>query len=173
MSDQAALTINDLERESGLPRRTVHFYVQQGVLPPPVGTGPAARYSATHLLRLRALRALQGAGWRLDDIRRGFARANDETVRDWLEVRPPPPRLAPAVDLNGVNARRPGLTRVVAPENLADNPPPTPALRYQLADDVELLARAPLSPTRRVVLEQLVAHARRVLRSTEEDEPSD
>jgi DNA-binding transcriptional MerR regulator len=52
--------MRDLVRESGLPRETIHFYRQQGLLPPAIKTGRnTALYTAEHLLRLRRIRELQ------------------------------------------------------------------------------------------------------------------
>lgn len=62
------LTIRDLERESGLSRRTIHFYAQEGLLPAPAGAGPSSTYGEEHLLRLRLIPTLKTAGLRLDRI---------------------------------------------------------------------------------------------------------
>jgi DNA-binding transcriptional MerR regulator len=66
------LTIQDLCDQTGLPRRTIHFYTQQGILPPPQGSGLGARYQAEHLLRLKLIPVLRKQGLRLDDIRQKF-----------------------------------------------------------------------------------------------------
>jgi len=52
--------MRDLVRQSGLPRETIHFYIQQGLLPRPLKTGRnTALYPAQHLERLRRIRELQ------------------------------------------------------------------------------------------------------------------
>ena len=61
--------IQQLVQESGIPRRTIYFYVQQGLLPPPEGAGLAAHYTREHLLRLQLIPALRAQGLRLDEIR--------------------------------------------------------------------------------------------------------
>lgn len=54
------LRMRDLVRQSGLPRETIHFYIQQGLLPRPLKTGRnTALYPARHLERLRRIRELQ------------------------------------------------------------------------------------------------------------------
>ena len=56
----AKLRMRDLVRESGLPRETIHFYIQQGLLPRPLKTGRnTALYPATHVELLRRIRELQ------------------------------------------------------------------------------------------------------------------
>jgi DNA-binding transcriptional MerR regulator len=57
---QPQLRMRDLVRQSGLPRETIHFYIQQGLLPRPLKTGRnTALYPAQHLERLRRIRELQ------------------------------------------------------------------------------------------------------------------
>src|SRR5512133_1278980 len=76
--------IQDLVNVSGVPRRTVYFYVQQGVLPPPEGAGLAARYGEDHLLRLRLIPVLRQQGLRLDEIRARFAKMSADEMRQAL-----------------------------------------------------------------------------------------
>ena len=73
--------IQKLVTESGVARRTIYFYVQQGLLPPPQGAGLAAFYTEDHLLRLQLIPILRQQGLRLDDIREKFARMSAEEMR--------------------------------------------------------------------------------------------
>ncbi len=50
-------------------RRTVRYYIQEGILPPPTGAPKYARYSYEHLLRLVLIRLLLAQGLRLEAIR--------------------------------------------------------------------------------------------------------
>lgn len=68
-------SIQELSDRTGLPRRTIHFYTQQGLLPPPLGAGLGAHYSRDHLIRLRLIPFLRKRGLRLDQIRERFALA--------------------------------------------------------------------------------------------------
>ncbi|HNW58290.1 MAG TPA: MerR family transcriptional regulator [bacterium] len=76
------MDINELVEKSGVPRRTIHFYVQQGLLPAAAGAGLAARYTDDHLIRLAAIPVLRRRGMRLDEIRREF----QHTSRAQLEA---------------------------------------------------------------------------------------
>lgn len=50
----------ELERLSGVPRETIHFYLRSGLLPPPDKTGKTqATYDERHLERLRLIRRLR------------------------------------------------------------------------------------------------------------------
>lgn len=66
--------IGELSELSGVSRRNIHFYVQQGLLPPAEGAGLGARYSDVHLLRLKAIPLLRTRGLRLDQIRERLSR---------------------------------------------------------------------------------------------------
>jgi DNA-binding transcriptional MerR regulator len=62
-------SIQQLSEQTSLPRRTIHFYVQQGLIPPPDGAGVGTRYFDIHLLCLRLITLLKRGGFRLDEIR--------------------------------------------------------------------------------------------------------
>lgn len=68
--------IGELSELSGVTRRNIHFYVQQGLLPPAEGAGLGARYSDAHLLRLKAIPLLRAGGLRLDQIRERLSKLN-------------------------------------------------------------------------------------------------
>lgn len=69
MNEEQA-SIADLAQATGLTRRAVRFYVQQQLLPPPIGLGRGAHYNHTHLERLQKIIELQQAGYSLDAIRK-------------------------------------------------------------------------------------------------------
>ncbi len=62
-------TIQELSDLTGVPRRTIHFYTQQEILPPPEGAGLSTRYRQIHLVRLKLVPILRQEGLRLDQIR--------------------------------------------------------------------------------------------------------
>jgi DNA-binding transcriptional MerR regulator len=50
----------DLSRLTGMPRQAIHFYIQQGLVPPGQKTGRnTARYGEVHVERIRVVRELQ------------------------------------------------------------------------------------------------------------------
>ena len=55
------LSIAELAERVGLTRRTIRFYVAEGLLPPPGGRGQRRVYSSEHLIRLRAIQRLKEA----------------------------------------------------------------------------------------------------------------
>ena len=70
MSDGPRYAIGDLAELGGVSRRTVRYYVQENLLPAPLGVGRGNHYDQTHLDRLLQVKALQEAGRTLDEIRR-------------------------------------------------------------------------------------------------------
>jgi len=67
------LTLADLAESSGLPARTVRFYIARGLLEGPVKSGRAAAYTNEHLARLEKIKELQAKGRTLSEIGQSLA----------------------------------------------------------------------------------------------------
>jgi DNA-binding transcriptional MerR regulator len=67
-SDDRTYGILELVQASGVPRRTIRYYVQRGLLPPPEGAGRGHFYREDHLRRLLNIRDLQDQGLTLEEI---------------------------------------------------------------------------------------------------------
>ncbi|MCP4750376.1 MAG: MerR family transcriptional regulator [Proteobacteria bacterium] len=60
MKDKTYMRINELEKRSGVPRSTIHFYLREELLHPPIKTGRTmAYYDESHLERLRDIRKMK------------------------------------------------------------------------------------------------------------------
>jgi DNA-binding transcriptional MerR regulator len=81
------LDIKQLCDGAGVTPRTVHYYIQQGLLPGAGTTGSGARYSPDHLDRLRLIRLLQNEHLPLAEINRRLRRLSGDEVRALLEER--------------------------------------------------------------------------------------
>lgn len=81
----AEFDIKELSQRSGTTPRTVHFYVQQGLLPPAGSLGPRARYGEGHVARLKLIRLLQKQHLPLAEIGRRLKGLTDEQVRELLD----------------------------------------------------------------------------------------
>src|SRR4051812_36198179 len=99
------LSIGELADVAGLSRRAIRFYVQQKLLPPPLGRGRGRHYDRRHLEQLRKVIALQQGGHSLDAIRQVLEAERDRTeaVADSEPVAvssplvsPPPPAVLSA-----------------------------------------------------------------------------
>jgi DNA-binding transcriptional MerR regulator len=64
--------IGDLADLGGVSRRTVRYYVQEGLLPAPFGVGRGNHYGREHLDQLLRVKAMQEAGRTLDEIRQSI-----------------------------------------------------------------------------------------------------
>lgn len=84
MESERTYTLTELCELANLPKRTVRYYIQQGLLEPPVGAGRGARYHTRHLERLLEIRKWQEAGLSLERIRELVTGTDDQPV--------PPPR---------------------------------------------------------------------------------
>jgi DNA-binding transcriptional MerR regulator len=104
--DEPRYAVGDLADLGGVSRRTVRYYVQEGLLPTPHGVGRGNHYGAEHLERLLKVKSLQEAGRTLEEIRRAINHPSKHP-RKHDAPEPVPERsvwrritLAPGVELN-------------------------------------------------------------------------
>jgi DNA-binding transcriptional MerR regulator len=64
------MTLAEIAEASGLPARTVRFYIARGLLNGPVKGGRDAAYTAEHLSALERIKSLQSEGRTLSEIAR-------------------------------------------------------------------------------------------------------
>jgi DNA-binding transcriptional MerR regulator len=69
MPEEPRYAIGELADLGGVSRRTVRYYVQEGLLPAPFGVGRGNHYGPEHLAQLLQVKELQEAGHTLDEIR--------------------------------------------------------------------------------------------------------
>lgn len=148
MSD-AEYDIQTLVELSGVPRRTVYFYTQQAIIPPPSGAGLAARYNDAHLLRLRLIPVLRSQGLRLDDIRRRLEGLDLDSLRQRLNEAQPSPAFAPPAPLPEKSMRDDNAGRGF--------------IHYSLPAGLTLIVPADLLPEEQRRVNQLLLAAQRLL----------
>lgn len=61
-------TLAELSEASGIPARTIRFYITRGLLDGPVKAGRGAVYTPEHLARLEKIKGLQAKGRMLAEI---------------------------------------------------------------------------------------------------------
>jgi len=82
---QQLYTIKQLERANGVPKRTIHFYVKEGLLPPPEGRGSSAHYDERHYLRLLLIQHIKAATYlRLEGIREVMEPLTTDELREYV-----------------------------------------------------------------------------------------
>ncbi len=69
MNIQTTFTLTDLCKLVDLPKRTIRYYIQMGLVAPPFGAGRGAKYERSHLEQLLEIRKWQDAGLSLERIR--------------------------------------------------------------------------------------------------------
>jgi len=89
----SCFAIDELATLTELPRRTVRFYIQQGLVDRPIGEKRSAYYTTSHLEQLLTIRKWQQAGLSLERIREILANKNGEALP------PPRPRGAGTVEV--------------------------------------------------------------------------
>jgi DNA-binding transcriptional MerR regulator len=163
--------------------RTVHFYIQQGLLPPSGTTGPGARYTQEHVDRLRLIRLLQNEHLPLAEINRRLRGLSSDDVRALVEERRQVRESAHGSALDYIRSvlKQP-------PERMATTPLPassrsarsaypetraeTPLGRSQweridLSEGIELNVRRPLTRQQQRKLERLLVVARGIFEDSD------
>jgi DNA-binding transcriptional MerR regulator len=183
----ADFDITELSDRADVTPRTVHFYVQQGLLPPAGSPGPGARYSEGHVARIKLIRLLQKQHLPLAEIARRTKGLTDEQIAALIvetKQRRAEERGSALDYVRSVlaEARTKGhAAQTPAPQATLRRPammqidggsPPAMAERsqwerYTLADGMELHVRRPLSRVEQRQLDKLMAAARAILTDTE------
>jgi DNA-binding transcriptional MerR regulator len=94
MIEETPYSLSKLCELVSLPKRTVRYYIQIGLLEPPSGVSRGARYHRGHIERLLEIRKWQDAGLSLDRIRELLT--NDSSDKP---VPPLKPRQAGSVEV--------------------------------------------------------------------------
>lgn len=83
-------TMADLERTSGIPARTIRYYIANGLLQPAYGRGPTATYDSDHLLRLQYIQRLKDERLPLKEIQERLSDLTPEDIAIALKVQMEP-----------------------------------------------------------------------------------
>lgn len=102
------LSLDQLCILAELPRRTVRYYIQLGLVDRPIGETRAAYYTDRHLQQLLTIRKWTEGGLSLDRIRALLEGAAPE-------VPPPPPRKAGSVEVMSHLIVTDGVELVIEP----------------------------------------------------------
>lgn len=177
--------LSELCDQAGVTRRTVRYYVQQGLLPAP-GMGPGTKYGQGHLDRLRLIRRYQRDHLPLAEIRKRLEQLDDadvvailSTPGSWGAAPATTSTAAAAVTGGGRGAvadyvasvlhdRSPAASVAISASVMPSKPSSAPYERdrwdrFRLNDDVEIHVRRPLSREMNRRVEKLLEAAQDIL----------
>jgi DNA-binding transcriptional MerR regulator len=175
-AETTPLTIQDLSERTGIPIRTIRFYISQRLLPGPEGRGPATCYTEDHFRRLLLIRQLTQRHVPLSDISGRLERVSAEELAQVLAdeeqrvsaeqvARDGSPRDYLSALLERARQERSSVRGVVAQLPAAGpaggvwrRVPIAPGLELHVAQDSE-----PLAPE---VIERIVAYAQHAVNRT-------
>lgn len=79
-----AYKISELAEKAEVTKRTIHYYISKGLIPPANGSGVASTYDEEHLLKLLLIKQLQDQYLPLERIRELVSGLDVETTRNRL-----------------------------------------------------------------------------------------
>jgi len=80
---KTAWTLSELAQETGLPARTIRYYIARGLVPGPDVAGRSALYRPEHVQRIQEIRQLQRRGHMLAEIAQHQAQAEPPAEAWW------------------------------------------------------------------------------------------
>jgi DNA-binding transcriptional MerR regulator len=184
------MTTAELAERAGTTKRTIRYYLAEGLLPPAGGTSTRLEFDREHELTLRLIQHLQAAGVKLGAVKGILGRYSPEDIEGLVDafdrgehpsvgeqgdelpaatdiVRHAPlsllygaiPDASPVAEKGAVQTEArgrpvsPGATGSAASGESADL-----WRRIRLAEEVEMLVRAPLDPHRGAAVQEVVAY---------------
>ena len=69
---EKGISLAELAEETGIPARTIRFYIARGLLPSPQQAGRGATYGGAHRKQLLEIKKLQARGLTLNEIARAL-----------------------------------------------------------------------------------------------------
>ena len=135
-NDAERFSLDELCTLADLPRRTVRYYIQEGLVDRPEGAKRGAYYTRGHLEQLLTIRKWQRAGLNLERIR-DFVSGPE----DGQELPPERPRRPGDVAVRSHILLHPGVELVVDPGDAGLTPEDVRALARQAAELVQRLKK--------------------------------
>lgn len=144
-------TLRELAGETGVPERTIRFYISRELLPPPLKGGRGAAYGPEHKTLLETIKKLQAKGMMLAEIKHALALESSRYVeqRDSGTMVEEPGRMLwyeidGSLEKSGLVSKTESLEAEPAPAL----PEPETWRSYSVAHDVVVMLRAGASPWR-------------------------
>ncbi len=148
--DEEPMAISELSSRTNTPHRTIHWYVKEGLIPPPKGIGGGALYGAEHRVKLLLIRKLQQEahlklqGIRqilskiifvpIEDVKGKAARVDDDDLDEILDQVAESSKIQSVMD----TARASPQSRARAPRREVQS-----GMNYSLLQSLETLRHSP------------------------------
>jgi DNA-binding transcriptional MerR regulator len=125
-------SLAELVALSGIPSRTIRYYIAEGLIPSPGRDGPGTRYPATTLAKLRVVAKLRVANQPLATIRQRLEKLNDAELMEMAATPSLPSPADSALDyirsVLGVDESQRGYPAPVPPRSPA---PAAPSMAFR------------------------------------------
>ena len=135
-NDAKRFSLDELCTLADLPRRTVRYYIQEGLIDRPEGAKRGAYYTPDHLEQALTIRKWQRAGLNLERIRELVSAPEEDQF-----VPPARPRQPGDVTVRSHIMLRPGVELVIEPQEAGLTPEEVRALARQAALLLEKLKK--------------------------------
>lgn len=139
--------VGELSKKAGVTKRTVHYYVNRGLIPPPEGSGQNSYYTDNHLTRILLIKRLQEKFLPLEKIRSIITGLDYNGIVEMLEYN----KDASFEDAADSNAQ--------APQGL---PPGDTYIKAELVPGIELHCSVDISGMNADKIASLVSYARKL-----------
>ena len=146
--------IGELAELAGVTRRTVHYYINKGLIPPAEGAGVNSYYTADHLNRIKLIRKLQELYLPLNEIRKIITPLDPDQVVEHLEL----------YELGEPPVNRRLMVQEMAPDESCQLPGTALLFeRVDLGSNIELHFPAELRNKNPALIHSLIESARRII----------
>jgi DNA-binding transcriptional MerR regulator len=150
MADQ--WTLRELAAETGVPERTIRFYISRELLPPPLKGGRGAAYGLKHKTLIGTIKKLQAKGMMLAEIGHALALESSGQVEGGVvsATKSEEPRQMLWFEPDGSLEQGGLVSKTVSLEAEPARALPEPETwrSYSIARDVVVMLRAGASPWR-------------------------
>ena len=144
-------SLKGLADETGVPERTIRFYISRGLVDPPLRGGRGAAYGGRHKERLEAIRGLQAKGMMLAEISHALSFAEEPISKQTVDrLEEPDAGRMPWFEKDG-GLEESQLNQIVTLKELRSAPalPEAETWRsYGVAPDVRVMFKPGASPWR-------------------------
>lgn len=187
--EEKKYTIDDLSELTGYSRRTIRYYIHEGLLDPPAGRGKGGFYFDSHLLQLQLIQKLQEKGMSLSSISRYMQRETGEKRQlyeqykklDWklnmAEEKFPLARQradmmkrkmngAPKKYMLDIDEKIIADNNIILNKNLYSLPPESPRdvwVKYEIVPGLEINIRRDVEKDRKRKIDDIIRIAREIL----------